>query len=403
MEIENENPFEFNENERYVACVGENGGTDDEGIMLGFRDSVYVLIDNIINGYGTEDELIYPIVYCCRHSIELSLKVVINNISKIEHLKKIKIDAVSRTKILNSHDIKELDTLILMIVKIDSRINDIYVKISPLISDYFFDIKGDAFKYSLSTEGKPILSTYKITSISLSLLQEKYRLIMQLFSRLISESNYLVTEYSLDVFTNNLSRNDLEVISKSLPLREEWENSNFDTIKCEIKTKYCITGKELSKALDIIQYHQLFSTNIGLEQKIGNISDEEIHIYANYVKVLCAYNKSKVHRDEHGFSLLENIQKRQKLKTNMGEGLSRQLLILLASFCYVGKQFEFFVENFDYVLNNYAENPNLTLDYLLSKVIDIECVLKGMQACGQLTYYQKLRKIVLNENKSSDA
>ena len=63
IEILSMDPFKLCDRDRYVACVGDNGGTDNETIGMGFRDSALILIDNIVNHNGTEDELIYPIVY----------------------------------------------------------------------------------------------------------------------------------------------------------------------------------------------------------------------------------------------------------------------------------------------------------------------------------------------------
>ena len=71
------NPFIFNESDRIIACVGENGGTDDEDILQGFKSTVLLIVNNIINEHGTEDELIYPLVYSVRHCVELALKISI--------------------------------------------------------------------------------------------------------------------------------------------------------------------------------------------------------------------------------------------------------------------------------------------------------------------------------------
>ena len=66
-------PFSYN-NDKYIACVGENGGTDDESILDGFKTTAELIFDNIIEQHGTEDELIYPLVFSIRHCVELSLK-----------------------------------------------------------------------------------------------------------------------------------------------------------------------------------------------------------------------------------------------------------------------------------------------------------------------------------------
>ena len=83
------NPFEYNWESEHIACVGENGGTDNDTILTGFRDAAIILINKIKNEHGTEDELIYPLVFSIRHSIELSLKIIIEYTREIYDQKKI--------------------------------------------------------------------------------------------------------------------------------------------------------------------------------------------------------------------------------------------------------------------------------------------------------------------------
>lgn len=84
--MEKHNPFEFHDTDMYVACVGENGGTDNFDIREGFKSSVNIMINAVESG-GYEDTLIYPVVYNARHSIELSLKIIIEKIIYIYDVK----------------------------------------------------------------------------------------------------------------------------------------------------------------------------------------------------------------------------------------------------------------------------------------------------------------------------
>lgn len=82
-----ENPFEFHEEDTIIACVGDNGGTTDEDIRNGFKRTVELLTESLKTGSEVEDLLVYPIVYNARHSIELSLKIVIKMLWRIEEKK----------------------------------------------------------------------------------------------------------------------------------------------------------------------------------------------------------------------------------------------------------------------------------------------------------------------------
>ncbi len=123
IEILNMDPFKLCNRDRYVACVGDNGGTDNETIWMGFRDSALILIDNIVNHNGTEDELIYPIVYCCRHSFELCLKIVIEKIREIYKIKGM--DSPVRTEEMHTHNLESLNIIVCQIYSIDRRIKNL--------------------------------------------------------------------------------------------------------------------------------------------------------------------------------------------------------------------------------------------------------------------------------------
>ena len=84
-----DNPFEFHEEDGIIACVGDNGGTTDDDIRNGFKRTVEILIKSLKVSQEVEDLLVYPIVYNARHSIELSLKIVIKMLWELERKKKI--------------------------------------------------------------------------------------------------------------------------------------------------------------------------------------------------------------------------------------------------------------------------------------------------------------------------
>ena len=103
-----DNPFEFHEEDAIIACVGENGGTTDEDIRNGFKRTVELLTESLKDGQEVEDLLVYPIVYNARHSIELSLKIVIKMLWEIEGKKGIKYSdeiIAERKKKIHTHNI----------------------------------------------------------------------------------------------------------------------------------------------------------------------------------------------------------------------------------------------------------------------------------------------------------
>lgn len=124
------NPFEFQENDPIIACVGDNGGTDNEVIKSGFQRTANILIELSSNYNETEDTLVYPLVYNARHSFELALKIIIEQLWELQKLKGIvKSDEIIKEekKKIHCHDIKTLFEMVESLAKVDRRLPSIVV------------------------------------------------------------------------------------------------------------------------------------------------------------------------------------------------------------------------------------------------------------------------------------
>ena len=280
------NPFEFQENDSIIACVGDNGGTYNMDIKRGFQRTVELLIGTLNRGNEVEDILVYPIVYNARHSIELSLKIIIEQLWKIQKQKGIKKseEMISKEKKeIHTHDIKVLYGIIEKMSGIDRRIPAYYKDIENLIKIYYFDTEGDAFKYEADREEHPHMIQNGISHISVNTLGEQFKLVMNLFDNMIYFLDMCIREYDLNTFTKNLSRKDIEDISKIIPNRAKWGEEDFNKIKEEIKVKYNIGSREFSAALNIIQNHKEFCVNIEVEIPYQEIKEDELKEYATLV------------------------------------------------------------------------------------------------------------------------
>ena len=291
-----DNPFEFHEEDAIIACVGENGGTTDEDIRNGFKRTVELLTESLKDGQEVEDLLVYPIVYNARHSIELSLKIVIKMLWKIEGKKGIKYSdeiIAERKKKIHTHNIEELYKMACENKNIDRRIPAYFENIEDMIRFYYFDEEGDAFKYELNKENQPHMIKNKIFHISIVLLETEFKEVMEKFDELIYFLRNCMDEYSLGTFTKNLSRTDIWDISKRLPDYEEWRTEKFREIKEKIKQEYHLGSKEFSEAVNLIKKNRFFSENIGCEKIFGTITQEELKEYASLVKYYFEKNKFK--------------------------------------------------------------------------------------------------------------
>jgi hypothetical protein len=75
------------------ACVGENGGPASFGkIGTGYFIAGRKLIESVIDEDRHLDQLIYPVVFCYRHGVELYLKHLIKELDRISKTKPIELN-----------------------------------------------------------------------------------------------------------------------------------------------------------------------------------------------------------------------------------------------------------------------------------------------------------------------
>ena len=395
-----DNPFEFHEEDAIIACVGENGGTTDEDIRNGFKRTVELLTESLKDGQEVEDLLVYPIVYNARHSIELSLKIVIKMLWEIEEKKGIKYSdeiIAERKKKIHTHNIEELYKMACENKNIDRRIPAYFENIEDMIRFYYFDEEGDAFKYELNKENQPHMIKNKISHISIVLLETEFKEVMEKFDELIYFLRNCMDEYSLGTFTKNLSRTDIWDISKRLPDYEEWKTEEFREIKEEIKQEYRLGSKEFSEAVNLIKQNRLFSANIGCEKIFGTITQEELKEYASLVKYYFEKNKFKEGNVTEWYKL-DGVQQNAEILKKYLSNSSMETLNTLLCF-YDMSNSSLAVEKLEDVYE-YIVGSSFDEMYIIRKLKQKNACLRiinGMKKCGQVTYTKQLQAALKEE------
>ena len=395
-----DNPFEFHEENAIIACVGENGGTTDEDIRNGFKRTVELLTESLKDGQEVEDLLVYPIVYNARHSIELSLKIVIKMLWEIEGKKGIKYSdeiIAERKKKIHTHNIEELYKMACENKNIDRRIPAYFENIEDMIRFYYFDEEGDAFKYELNKENQPHMIKNKISHISIVLLETEFKEVMEKFDELICFLRNCMDEYSLGTFTKNLSRTDIWDISKRLPDYEEWRTEKFREIKEEIKQEYHLGSKEFSEAVNLIKKNRFFSENIGCEKIFGTITQEELKEYASLVKYYFEKNKFKEGNVTEWYKL-DGVQQNAEILKKYLSNSSMETLNTLLCF-YDMSNSSLAVEKLEDVYE-YIVGSSFDEMYIIRKLKQKNACLRiinGMKKCGQVTYAKQLQAALKEE------
>jgi len=273
----------------YNACVGNNGSPDIYYYADGFAESVDLLIEALTTGHSAFlDTLIYPIGFCLRHSVELTIKGQIQDLSLLAKLRNQPLAPdTDIEKVLNQHDIINLWTFFSVhALASDRRYMEKISTLEPLIRCIGeTDPTGQTFRYSYSTEAKKHLTDVSV--INVVVLRDQFRVIRKDLEELTWLSQWLQREYSTGTYTTNLSREDLRAIADQLPQRALWADpsAGLDDIKSSIKSAYNIGSKELKTAIDMIQRTRDLARIIGLPVNIPGLFVTDLYTLNDFWKL----------------------------------------------------------------------------------------------------------------------
>lgn len=434
-------PFNtINSNIKYTACVGANGGYDQSTIYEGFKDAVDTLINSIGEYNNFSDPLVYPILFCIRHSIELFLKDLYNSIQYIKSAKDnrdsfVKLNKARRIQsrlshqcddydcIINNndesdsgahiernkkrremlqkrlttiqscigslseecfkdfkeekftHNLNELIQKITNIYHIDIRIKELFDDVLPLLS-YYKDIdpNGDAFRYWSDKDGKPHFETKKINIVKMDIIAVQFEEIKKLFGRIDWLMWYLIKEYNTGTFTKDLSRAQLEEISKLLPFPNEF-TEKIKEVKEQVKKKYNIGSNKFNNALEIIRGHREFSSYMGKEKVFSCLSDNTMKIFAE-----CSLGKRN--------------WKESSSKISINELNLLYTFSDISGWRYEEKDYTYFSEDLQFLYSETRKRRRIGW-YDINPVSEIDYVVKGMRKCGQITYAAVMEEYIL--------
>lgn len=124
------------------------------------------------------DAMVYPMAFSARHSVELGLKMSIKELMEIYSKPKIKtrvtIDEVEIQKGLRSHNIEILTAILTGLLPIDSRLHEYSNVLLSYLSDYYFDDRGDMFRYAETVDGGQNLQNKHIEQVGLTHLCKRF-------------------------------------------------------------------------------------------------------------------------------------------------------------------------------------------------------------------------------------
>lgn len=267
------------------ACVGNNGSPSYVEYSKGFSTAANMLLDQVIEDGGIHlyvDELIYPICFNMRHSVELRLKGAIDELFEIAKIKGLAFTFDSAA----SHDIgniwgafkSESESLDSRYVSLNAEINQVILDISSI------DSTGQTFRYPVSNESQKHLT--EVSIINIIVLKEKFAELERSLDLLHRLNLWLCEEYLQGTFTSKLSRPMLYHLATHLPPKIEWGDERFSETKSHIREEFNLSSNDLSKAIHKITGHYCLASLIGVTIPLAGVTDNQlISFFDEWIKL----------------------------------------------------------------------------------------------------------------------
>lgn len=283
------NLFASGENTQLNACVGRNGWPGTNYYANGFDSVVHTVCrDTISRGFGP-DEVVYPIVFCARHRVELFLKMQIRLIERVRgHI------TVSDPKLMRTHDLGALwEMYVTASGQCDPRYKEMVSLIEPAIRELsLIDPTGETFRYAYDNNNNKHLEG-SVSLINIEVFYSAFCALSEGIKNAEILTDFLSDEYGTGTYTKQASRSVIENISKELTRKSNWGKPCFRVVKNEICERYSISQRGLSEIIDVIKSHREFAFNIGVEISIEDISAEKIANFLEFrIRATAESNKS---------------------------------------------------------------------------------------------------------------
>jgi hypothetical protein len=282
--------FEPTHSGRYNACVGHNSQHDMRTYAEGYLQSAQILIDQIFEKeMGPEgDILVHPILYSARHSIELSIKHVLNELNET--------DIKTEEREIHGHSLKKLWCRFKKQTTFDRRIIKVVEAIEPIITQLDqADPNAQDFRYPENTNGEQTLDGKAI--VDLVTVKEVVEYLREKLLYLYDLVEVIVRERQFGAFTKELNRKELKELSIELPDINTWDNNEeFEVVKNRWKEKYSLNNTGFNRAVDFLKGHREFSGNINNEHNFIALDSpllEELIKKANRIRFEQTADKGK--------------------------------------------------------------------------------------------------------------
>ncbi len=376
------------------ACIGVQGSEEAyvDGYLEAARELVAAVIDKRM--FGSRDSLAMPILYNCRHAIELSLKFAIDHLHEIGMIP-------HRHKA--DHDIKSHWTHLRDAKVGDARIVDLVGQLEPFVSSLAaIDDDGQELRYSRNRAGDKSLGGFAV--VNLPHIQRSIDALGAILERLKQRVWELEQDRLTGAHTGECSREDLKVIAGMVGPHSEWGEPEFQERKALAMAKFDLGSRKFSHALTAIRKSRALATLVGLETPLTHLSDEKAlrvaQLWAD------AYPEREIDPADigtsyfdRGFEAIEaHARKTQDLVTAASDLLDRNEFADLETLYYLGRNREpgeHYDDNLARTVRKHAlaQSRWEGVSHIMTKTNLLDSIVVGAREAGRPSLSQALRAI----------
>lgn len=390
--------FEEIHDGEWNACIGVQG--DAENYVDGYIEAALELAAAVLDKrlYASRDTLAMPILYNCRHGLELSLKYAIDRLYKTGMLTAghpANHDIESHWQHLQTTAVGSVNALG------DLMLRGLVADLEPYVKSLAaIDDDGQELRYAENRDGQTSLSGKAI--VNLVHVHKSIQKLSRLLQSLKHRVQDIENERHTGTHTANCSRKDLLEIAKILGDNSTWKEASFLENKKTVMAQFGLSSGKFSDAIDAIRKSRPLAALVGLESTLSFLGDEKA---IQVLKLWVDANPLKDRDDGLGLDFFERDWEKHKEWAEQSERLDRAALELLTleefadleTLYYLGRD-RTYGEHYEVLVTRAIKTfgraiTRENVHHLMSKTNLLDAVADGVEKAGRPSFARRLREL----------
>lgn len=385
--------FETIHDGEWNACVGIQGSP--ENYVDGYIEAALELASAVIDKrlVASRDTLAMPILYNCRHGLELALKYAIDRLHATAAI------AIGHPA---NHDILSHWQHLQNAKVGDDTLKTIIAGLEPYVRSLAaIDVDGQELRYAVNRDGKQSMSG--IAVVNLPHIRRSIKSLSHLLQRLKSRVHEIEDERTTGTHTAECSRADLQEIARSLGDHSAWLEPGFADRKAVMMDKFGLGSHKFSFAVNAIRASRALAAIVGIESDLKHLSDDQaiatlsLWATANPVQArndddlgLDYFNRGWEAVKEHG-RISRELDEAVMASLSVQEFADLQVLYYLGRNKEPGEHYEALLDSA--ISSFHGKLSWQNVHHLMTKTNLLDSVIAGATAAGRPTLSVKLRRI----------